>query len=53
MLLTPFDLFPERSELRLYYEAAGAVAGRRYRHEIARVPDEGEPPFPTAGRRSR
>ena len=35
VLLTPFELFPERSELRLYYEAAGAVAGAAYRHEIA------------------
>jgi hypothetical protein len=35
VLLTPFDLFPERSELRLYYEAAGAVPGAEYRHEIA------------------
>ena len=35
VLLTPFDLFPVRSELRLYYEAAGAVPGADYRHEIA------------------
>ena len=42
VLLTPFDLFPERSELRLYYEAAGAVPGAEYRHEIAVFRMKGE-----------
>jgi GWxTD domain-containing protein len=35
VLLTPFDLFLEGSEVELYYEAAGATVGARYRHEIA------------------
>ena len=35
VLLTPFDLFLEGSEIELYYETAGATAGRSYRHEIA------------------
>jgi GWxTD domain-containing protein len=34
VLLTPFDLFPEGSEVDLYYEASGARAGTAYRHEI-------------------
>ena len=42
VLLTPFDLFPERSELRLYYEAAGATPGAEYRHEIAVFRMKGE-----------
>ena len=46
VLLTPFDLFPERSELRLYYEAAGAVPGAEYRHEIAVFRMKGEPAAP-------
>jgi GWxTD domain-containing protein len=46
VLLTPFDLFPERSELRLYYEAAGAVPGAEYRHEIAVFRMRGEPAAP-------
>jgi GWxTD domain-containing protein len=46
VLLTPFDLFPIRSELRLYYEAAGAVAGADYRHEIAVFRMKGDPPAP-------
>jgi hypothetical protein len=33
--LTPFDLFPEGSEVELYYEVAGAAEGAAYRHEIA------------------
>jgi GWxTD domain-containing protein len=33
--LTPFDLFPEGSEVELYYEVAGATEGAAYRHEIA------------------
>jgi hypothetical protein len=35
VLLTPFDLFREGAEVQLYYEAAGAEPGRRYRQEIA------------------
>jgi GWxTD domain-containing protein len=35
VLLTPFNLFPEGSEVELYYEVAGAHAGAAYRHEIA------------------
>jgi GWxTD domain-containing protein len=34
VLLTPFDLFRASSEVELYYEAAGARPGDRYRHEI-------------------
>lgn len=34
VLLTPFDLFLEGSEVELYYEAPGARAGAVYRHEI-------------------
>jgi GWxTD domain-containing protein len=33
--LTPFDLFPERSDVELYYEAMGAAPGASYRHDIA------------------
>jgi GWxTD domain-containing protein len=33
--LTPFELFPEGSEVELYYEAAGVTRGATYRHEIA------------------
>ena len=46
VLLTPFDLFPVRSELRLYYEAAGAVPGAEYRHEIAVFRMKGDPAAP-------
>ena len=46
VLLTPFDLFPVGSELRLYYEAAGAVAGAGYRHEIAVFRMKGDPATP-------
>jgi hypothetical protein len=35
VLLTPFDLFPEGSEVELYYEAGGAAPGISYRHDIA------------------
>jgi len=35
VLLTPFDLFLEGSEVELYYEASGARTGSVYRHEIA------------------
>ena len=35
VLLTPFTLFLERSEVELYYEARGAVPGTSYRHRIA------------------
>ena len=35
VLLTPFTLFPERSEVELYYEARGAVPGASYRHRVA------------------
>jgi GWxTD domain-containing protein len=35
VLLTPFDLFVEGSDVELYYEAVGAVGGASYRHEIA------------------
>ena len=35
VLLAPSSLFPERSEVDIYYEASGAMAGSRYRHEIA------------------
>ena len=43
VLLTPFDLFPEGGEVELYYEAAGAIAGTSYRHEIAVFRVRGEP----------
>jgi GWxTD domain-containing protein len=46
VLLTPFDLFPERSELLLYYEAAGAIPGADYRHEIAVFRMKGDPAAP-------
>jgi GWxTD domain-containing protein len=46
VLLTPFSLFPVRSELRLYYEVAGAVAGADYRHEIAVFRMKGDPASP-------
>ncbi len=46
VMLTPFDLFPVRSELRLYYEATGAVAGAEYRHEIAVFRMKGDPAEP-------
>ena len=44
VLLTPFDLFPERSDLELYYEAVGAVPGTGYRHEVAVYRVRGAPP---------
>ena len=43
VLLTPFDLFREGSEVELYYETAGASAGTAYRHEIAVYRLRGEP----------
>jgi hypothetical protein len=43
VLLTPFDLFREGSEVELYYEAAGATGGARYRHEITVFRIKGEP----------
>ncbi len=43
VLLTPFDLFLEGSEVELYYEAAGASAGAPYRHEISVFRIKGEP----------
>jgi hypothetical protein len=46
VLLTPFDLFPEGSELKLYYEAAGAAQGADYRHEIAVFRMKGKPAAP-------
>ena len=46
VLLTPFDLFPVRSEVRLYYEVAGAVTGAEYRHEIAVFRMKGDPAAP-------
>jgi hypothetical protein len=35
VLLTPFNLFLEGSEVELYYEASGTVPGTPYRHQIA------------------
>ncbi|MDQ3136816.1 MAG: hypothetical protein M3Q93_04430, partial [Gemmatimonadota bacterium] len=43
VLLTPFDLFVEGSDLELYYEASGATARASYRHEIAVFRVRGEP----------
>jgi hypothetical protein len=43
VLLTPFDLFREGSEVELYYEAAGVTEGTSYRHEIAVFRIKGEP----------
>ncbi len=43
VLLTPFDLFREGSEVELYYEAAGVSEGTSYRHEIAVFRIKGEP----------
>jgi GWxTD domain-containing protein len=43
VLLTPFDLFLEGSEVELYYEAAGAKEGATYRHEIAVFRMKGKP----------
>jgi hypothetical protein len=43
VLLTPFDLFHEGSEVELYYEAAGAKEGATYRHEIAVFRIKGKP----------
>ena len=42
VLLTPFDLFRERSEVELYYEVTGTTAGDSYRHEIAVYRMKGE-----------
>jgi hypothetical protein len=42
VLLTPFDLFLERSEVELYYEASGAIPGTPYRHQIAVYRTKGE-----------
>jgi GWxTD domain-containing protein len=43
VLLTPFNLFLEGSEVELYYEASGAVPGTSYQHQIAvyRTKDQG------------
>jgi hypothetical protein len=43
VLLTPFKLFLEASEVELYYEASGASPGTPYRHRIAvyRMKSEG------------
>jgi hypothetical protein len=46
VLLTPFDLFLEGAEVELYYEAAGAVVGAPYRHEIAVFRVRGRPAEP-------
>jgi GWxTD domain-containing protein len=35
VLLAPSSLFRERSEIEIYYEASGGMAGRPYRHDIA------------------
>jgi GWxTD domain-containing protein len=35
VLLTPFNLFLEGSQVELYYEASGAVPSTSYRHQIA------------------
>ena len=43
VLLTPFDLFVEGSDLELYYEATGAAVGAPYRHEIAVFRVRGNP----------
>jgi GWxTD domain-containing protein len=43
VLLTPFDLFREGSEVELYYEATGVTPGAPYRHEIAVFRIKGEP----------
>jgi GWxTD domain-containing protein len=43
VLLTPFDLFLEGSEVELYYEAGGATPGASYRHDIAVYRVRGEP----------
>jgi GWxTD domain-containing protein len=42
VLLTPFEMFVEGSQVELYYEAVGAIGGASYRHEIAvfRVKDD-------------
>jgi GWxTD domain-containing protein len=42
VLLTPFKLFLEASEVELYYEAAGVVPGTPYRHQIAVYRTKGE-----------
>jgi hypothetical protein len=43
VLLTPFDLFREGSEVELYYEAGGTTRGARYGHEITVFRVKGEP----------
>jgi GWxTD domain-containing protein len=43
VLLTPFDLFLEGSEVELYYETTGAKEGATYRHEIAVFRMKGKP----------
>lgn len=43
VLLTPFDLFREGSEVELYYEVAGATGGTRYRHQITVFRIKGDP----------
>jgi GWxTD domain-containing protein len=42
--LTPFDLFPERSDIELYYEAAGPSPAASYRHDIAVYRVKEDPP---------
>jgi GWxTD domain-containing protein len=42
VLLTPFDLIREGSEIEIYYEAAGAREGSSYRYEIAVFRARGE-----------
>ncbi|MBA3892425.1 MAG: GWxTD domain-containing protein [Gemmatimonadales bacterium] len=46
VLLTPFDLFLEGSEVELYYEVAGVIEGAPFRHEIAVFRIKGEPGAP-------
>ena len=45
VLLTPFDLFLEGSEVELYHEVVGVTEGAPYRHEIAVFRIKGEPGF--------
>jgi GWxTD domain-containing protein len=42
VLLTPFDLFLEGSQVELYYEVSGTAAGAPYRHQIAVYRTKGE-----------
>ena len=54
VLLTPFSLFLERSQVELYYEASGMASGTEYEHRIAvyRVKG-GRTPGGAAGRHPR